>query len=100
MHNLGVHITHNPAGTYSFVGTLPAALGDVVKADRAAIYGNRTLNQRGPENEIMMLKFPVFLTLAGAYGHAKDRGVTVISDTEKSRRASEFPVRSYPAMQS
>lgn len=75
--NLGIHIIKNPAGTYSFVGTLPAALGNVVKADRAAIYGNRTLNERGPNNEILMIKFPVFHARAGAILHADKRGFAV-----------------------
>jgi hypothetical protein len=75
--NYGIHVIKNPAGTYSFVGTLPADLGDVVTADRAAIYGNRTLDKRGPNNEIQMIKFPVFHSRANAILHADSRGYEV-----------------------
>ena len=77
-----VHINQCPTGRYNFVGTLPARLGDVVTADRAAILGNRTLDQRGPNNEILMIKFLVFLSLAGAHAHAVERGVAVCDNPD------------------
>ena len=77
--NLGLHVIKNPAGTYSYVGTIPVFLGDIVKADRAAIMGNRTLSQRGPNGEIQMVRFPVFKTRADAILHAESRGATCTS---------------------
>jgi hypothetical protein len=77
--NLGVHIIKAPSGKYIFRGTLPATLGNVVPATRQAILGNNTLNERGPNNEILMVQFPVFDSLSGAYAHAVERGVTVNS---------------------
>ena len=75
--NLGIHVIKNPAGTYSFVGTLPATLGNIVKADRAAIMGNRTLDERAPNGDIQMIKFPVFVTRADAIIYADERGFEV-----------------------
>ena len=39
--NLGLHVMKNPAGTYSYVGSLPVALAEVVPANRAAVLGQR-----------------------------------------------------------
>ena len=72
-----IHVIKNPAGSYSFVGTLPVALGNVVKADRSAIYGNRTLDERAPNGDIQMIKFPVFHSRAAAILHADSRGFEV-----------------------
>jgi hypothetical protein len=75
--NLGLHVIKNPAGTYSYVGSIPYVLGTVVKADRAAVLGNRTLNERAANGDIQMIKFPVFQTEAEAVAHAASRGHTV-----------------------
>ncbi len=72
-----IHVNKCPTGRYNFVGTLPAALGDVVIATRAAILGNATIDERGPKYEIMAIKFPTFNTRAAAILHADSRGFEV-----------------------
>lgn len=74
-HNLGVHINHAPSGRWCFVGTLPRRLGDVVKADKAALLGGRAFDNGS--GGYAMLKFPTFETAAEARQHAADRNVEV-----------------------
>lgn len=75
--NLGVHISKNPAGTYSFVGHLPATLGNTRIATTADVMAGRSyFNEHGT---LVAVYFPVFPTSAEAKTHAAARGVEVIS---------------------
>lgn len=75
--NLGLHVLKNPAGTYSYVGTIPTALAEIVPADTAAVMGGRAF--RNEEGKAMMYKFPVFATRAEAMDFAEAKGFDVIS---------------------
>ena len=70
--NMGVHVLKNPAGTYSFVGRIPASLGNKVPANREDIMGGRAFDDSG---RAMTYKFPVFKTEHDARKHAKNCGV-------------------------
>lgn len=72
--NLGLHVHLNPAGTYSFVGTIPAALGAIVKATPVDCIGGRAFMANG---EAWTLSFPVFATREAAVTFAEARGFEV-----------------------
>jgi len=83
--NLGVHVILNPAGTYSFVGTLPAVLGESVKATVADILAGRA--EMNPHTgEAMTLKFPVFPSREAAIIYAENRGVKIHTIENKEHR--------------
>ncbi len=73
--NLGVHIIKNPAGTFSFVGTLPAALATLVPATTADIMAGRAFT--APNGAVVAPKFPVFATAADAAAFAAGLGIAV-----------------------
>jgi hypothetical protein len=73
--NLGVHIIEPKPGVFSFVGTLPAALGDVVPATTDDIRGGRAIE--APNGAVVTVRFPVFPTRAAAVAHAEARGVSI-----------------------
>jgi len=75
--NLGLHVMKNPAGTYSYVGSLPVALAEVVPADRAAVLGQRAFVDA--DGNTVMYKFPVFATRDEAMSFAEEKGFDVIS---------------------
>ena len=77
--NLGVHVIKNPVGTYSFVGTLPAVLGELTPATTADVMGGRA--HTAPDGTIVTLRFPVFGTWEAAVVYAADRGVAVNAST-------------------
>ena len=70
--NLGLHVIHNPAGTYSYVGSLPVTLARIVPATRSDVMGGRSF--RGENGELLAYKFPVFATAADAVAFAKSNG--------------------------
>lgn len=73
--NLGLHIIKNPAGSYSYVGSIPAILGMEVPASTAAVMGQRAYrNERG---DIVELRFPVFKSKADALEYANAHGCEV-----------------------
>ena len=72
--NLGTHVINNPAGTYSFVGTLPTVLAEMVPADKNAILGCRSFEHNG---QSMMWKWPVFETKQQAIDFAESKGVII-----------------------
>jgi hypothetical protein len=75
--NLGLHILKNPAGTYSYVGSIPVELAEIVPADRAAVLGQRAfIDDAG---NAMMYKFPVFKTREEAFAFAEAKGFDVVS---------------------
>lgn len=78
--NMGLHVMKNPAGTFSYVGTIPANLGKAVVATMADIMGGRA--QRNPHTgEAMVLKFPVFKTRKEAIHFASFHGHNVVIDS-------------------
>jgi hypothetical protein len=72
--NLGLHVLKTPAGTYSYVGSVPTVLAEIVPADRAAVLGNRAWIDK-EQDKIMMYKFPVFATAAEAVAFAASKGL-------------------------
>lgn len=70
--NLGLHVIHNPAGTYSYVGSLPVTLARIVPATQYDVMGGRAF--RGDRGELCAYKFPVFNTEADAIAFAKSHG--------------------------
>lgn len=73
--NLGLHIIKNPAGTYSYVGSVPAVLGMEIPANTSAVLGCRAYrNERG---ELVELKFPTFKSEADAREYASAHGCEV-----------------------
>lgn len=61
--NLGLHVIKNPAGTFSFVGTVPAALATWVPASTAAVMGGRAVT--APNGAVVEPEWPVFPTEIG-----------------------------------
>ena len=72
--NLGTHVINNPAGTYSFVGSLPLELARIVPATKSDIMGQRTIKHNG---ETMSYRFPTFKTRQLAVDFAASKGITV-----------------------
>jgi len=70
---LGIHVIQFPSKRWGFVGTLPAALGDVVPASTADVMGGRAYT--APDGQIVTVKFPSFATEAEARAHTAARGV-------------------------
>ena len=71
MSNYGLHVIKNPAGTYSFVGSIPIELGSKVKPTCSDIMAGRTVSESG---QSFAIKFPVFDTSADAVEYAKNKG--------------------------
>ena len=66
-------IIKNPAGTYSFVGSIPTILGKQIPASKAAVMGCRSFYN--DEGALVEWKFPCFPTLEEAMQHATNNGV-------------------------
>lgn len=73
--NLGLHVIRNPRGTYSYVGTIPTDLAEIVPADTPAVMGGRAF--RAESGDLCMYRFPVFATLEAAVDFALERGHVV-----------------------
>ena len=73
-HNLNLHIIQFPSKRYGFVGTVPAALGDITVATVSDIMGGRAFDRNG---ETVTVKFPSFTTRDEAVAHAATRGFEV-----------------------
>lgn len=74
--NYPLSVIKNPAGTYSYVGSIPHALGEPVPATKSDVAGGRAYwgpNKKG----LFVTKFPVFKTRADAVAHASEYGFTV-----------------------
>jgi len=72
----GLHIIKNPAGTFSFVGSVPSILGCEVPASKADVMAGRAY-KRKPEGLLVTIKFPVFTTEQQARDYAKEKGASV-----------------------
>lgn len=73
--NLGLHIIQTPAGRYTYVGAVPAALCDVVPATKADVMGGRAWES--VDGELLTTKVKVFATYEGAAVAALEAGFTV-----------------------
>jgi len=71
--NLGVHLTLNPAGTWSFGGALPFRLGDVIPASQQDVMAGRAF--RNLSGKIVTVHFPRFANRADGVAHAVSRNV-------------------------
>jgi len=74
---LGLHIIHNPANTYSYVGTIPLSLAVIIPADKSAVISGRAW--RNAQNELVTYKFPVFKTAHEAQQFALSKGCPIQS---------------------
>ena len=71
----GLHVIKNPAGTYSFVGSVPSSLGNIVPANSSDIMALRAWeNDNG---ELFVVKFPVFKNKKDAVNYASKYGYLV-----------------------
>lgn len=75
--NAGLHIIRNPKGTFSYVGSIPYALGTEVKATRSDVMGGRAFKSRN--GDVVTMKFPVFDTEEESRSHAESKGHAVQS---------------------
>jgi hypothetical protein len=75
--NLGLHVIKNPAGTWSYVGSIPTALAKAIPASTSAVMGQRSF--RSENGEILEWRFPVFDTREEAVAFAQSKGCEVIS---------------------
>lgn len=73
--NLGLHVIKNPAGTYSYVGSIPTVLGYTVPANTSAVLGCRAF--RNDAGELVEWKFPVFKSRGDAILFAVLKGCEV-----------------------
>ena len=72
--NYGLHIIRNPAGTYSYVGTIPTELATMKPTTRDDVMGGRAFSKDGA---VFTWKFPVFNTRQAAIQHAAEHGYHV-----------------------
>ena len=73
--NLPLCVIKNPAGTYSYVGSIPRDLGKPAPANSSDVAGQRAY--RDNDGNLMVTKFPTFETEADAIGYAESKGYTV-----------------------
>jgi hypothetical protein len=75
MNNLGTHIIKNPVGSYSFVGSLPTALGNEVLATKSDVMGGRA--HYNVDGVLMTWHYPSHYTEKAARDFAMARGVSI-----------------------
>ena len=73
--NFGLHVIHNPAGSFNFVGSIPLELGKRVKPTASDIMALRTFNDNN--GNAYAIKFPSFKTKIEAVNHAESFGYAV-----------------------
>jgi len=73
--NMGLHIMKNPAGTYSFVGSIPLVLAEIVQPTKADIMAGRYFTDQ--DGNVQGYKFPVFATEAEGREFAASKGQEV-----------------------
>ena len=69
------HIIKNPAGTFSFVGYVPAVLGNEILASKFDVMGQRAY--RDAAGKTVARRFPSFETRDAAETYANERGVDI-----------------------
>ena len=72
LQNLPLCVILNPAGTYSYVGSIPRDLGQPAPASKSDVMGQRAY--RGENGELLVTRFPVFKTEQDAIDHAAKHG--------------------------
>lgn len=75
--NLGLHVIKNPAGTYSYVGSIPMELATLVPMTKAGALSGRAF--KDADGNYVEPKFPVFPTEAEAVAFAESKGFEVRS---------------------
>ena len=78
---VGLHIVKNPAGTYSYVGNVPAVLCSIVPASKADVMGGRAF--RDEHGAIVTNKAPVFSSWIAAWDTAVSFGFEPIDNRSK-----------------
>ena len=73
--NMGLHIIKNPAGTYSYVGSIPLVLAKIVEPTKADIMAGRYFTD--PAGNVKGYKFPVFTTEEAARKFAASKNQEV-----------------------
>jgi hypothetical protein len=73
---MGLHIILNPAGSYSYVGSIPTVLGKRVKPTSSDIMAGRFFKDG---EDVYTVKFPVFSTRQEAVNHAASFDCEVLS---------------------
>jgi hypothetical protein len=73
--NLGLHVIHNPAGTFSFVGSLPIEMATMFPATKSDVMAGRAI--RNNSGELVCPKWPCFASRFDAVAFAQDAGFTV-----------------------
>ena len=68
-------VIKNPAGTYSYVGSIPRDLGKPVPATTSDVAGGRAF--RGFNDELMVTRFPTFTSHSDAVQFAVAKGYAV-----------------------
>lgn len=68
-------VIKNPAGTYSYVGSIPTVLGTEVSATKSDIMGQRW--HKNEAGETVTWKFPVFQSESEAIAYATSKGVQI-----------------------
>lgn len=71
---LGLHVIKNPAGTFSYVGSIPRELGEKVKPSTSDIMAGRFYTEGDKQ---FTTKFPSFTSRQAAVKHAASGGFTV-----------------------
>jgi len=65
------HIIPDPVGTFSFVGRVPAYLGNICPATRNDVAGGRAwINE---SDQLVTIKFPAFKSESEALDYARER---------------------------
>ena len=73
----GLHIIKNPAGSFSYVGSIPASLGTETPASPPDVMGGRAFKNKS--GELVTLQFPVFQTRGDAILFATLHGEQVVT---------------------
>lgn len=76
--NLGLHVFKNPAGTFSYVGSIPKSLAQLVPASDSDVMGGRAFSD--DVGNILTYKFPTFKTREAAINFAETHGFSVMED--------------------
>lgn len=75
--NMGLHVIKNPANSFSYVGSIPASLGEKHEPTTADIMAGRCIVD---EDSTYVVKFPTFDTRQRAIQHANNHGYCVCAN--------------------
>jgi hypothetical protein len=71
-----LHVIKNPAGTYSYVGQIPADLCYIVPATKSDVMGGRAWIDK-VNGDLVTYKTPIFKSRENAVRYATDHGYKV-----------------------